>query len=123
MATDREIEAFIRDSFGSIWDIELLSALLDRPGHGASAAQLVEAMRSSELVVERSMEMLVAAGIALVDDDGALVFQPVNDAVGECARQARDFYTRFPGRVRRLIVGSRTPGLDAFADAFRLRKD
>lgn len=123
MATDREIEEFISDSFGSIWDLELLSALLERPGQAATAAALVERMRASELVVERSIETLVAAGIALVDEDGALSFSPVNDAVGNCAREARDFYARFPGRVRRLIVARQTPGLNAFADAFRLRKD
>lgn len=123
MATDQEIEDFIRDSFGSIWDLELLSALLDRPGHAATAAELVQRMRASELVVERGIETLVAAGIALVGEDGALSFHPVNDEVESCARQARDFYARFPGRVRRLIVARQAPGLNAFADAFRLRKD
>lgn len=123
MATDREIEEFIRDSFGSIWDLELLSALLDRPGHAATAAELVERMRASELVLERGIESLVAAGIAQVDERGAISLRPVNDAVEGLAREARDFYVRFPGRVRRLIVARQTPGLDAFAEAFRLRKD
>lgn len=123
MATDREIEVFIGDSFGSIWDLELLSMLLDRPGQAATTAELVERMRASELVLERSIETLVAAGLALVDEDGAITFQPVNDAIGDCARRASEFYARFPGRVRRLIVARQAPGLNAFADAFRLRKD
>ncbi|HEU4820991.1 MAG TPA: hypothetical protein VFS87_07540 [Qipengyuania sp.] len=123
MATDREIEEFIGDSFSSIWDLELLSALLDRPGHTATAGDLVERMRASELVVAQGIEALVAAGIASLDKDGGLVFSPVNDEVADHARQARDFYARFPGRVRRLIVARQAPGLNAFADAFRLRKD
>lgn len=123
MATDREIEEFIGDSFSSVWDLELLSALLDRPGNSATATDLVERMRASELVLERSIEALVTAGLAMMDETGALSFHPVNETVESLARQARDFYVRFPGRVRRLIVTRQTPGLNAFADAFRLRKD
>lgn len=123
MATERDIEDFIGDSFNSIWDLELLSALLDRPERISSSAELVERMRASELVVSRSIEALVSAGIATVDADGTLAFRPVNDQIGDCAWQAREFYSRFPGRVRRLILARQAPGLQAFADAFRLRKD
>ncbi len=123
MATDRETKEFIVDSFDSIWDLELLSALLDTPGQAATAAALVGRMRASDLVVERGIEALVAAGIASLDKDGALSFNPVNEQVAASAQQACDFYKRFPGRVRRLIVARQAPGLNAFADAFRLRKD
>lgn len=123
MATDREIEEFIGDSFTSVWDLELLSALLGLPGQSATEGELVEQMRASELVVARGIETLVAGGMASVGGDGALIFQPVNDRVAECARRACDFYGRFPGRVRRMIVARHSPGLNAFADAFRLRKD
>lgn len=123
MATDRDIEDFIGDSFSSIWDLELLSALLERPGQAATTAELVVRMRASELVVAGGIEALVTAGLASLDDDGRLLFNPVNDDVAECARAARDFYKRFPGRTRRMIVARQSPGLNAFADAFRLRKD
>lgn len=123
MATDREIEEFIGDSFTSVWDVELLAALLGRPGQRATAMELVEQMRASELVVARGIDALVAAGIATQEADGTLAFQPINDRLADCARQACDFYARFPGRVRRLIVARNAPGLNAFADAFRLRKD
>lgn len=123
MATDRDIEEFIGDSFTSVWDLELLSALLLRPGHSAMAGELVEQMRASELVVARGIQALVAAGIATLGDDGVLTFEPVNDKLAECAEQACEVYRRFPGRVRRMIVARQAPGLNAFADAFRLRKD
>ncbi len=123
MATEQDIEDFIRDSFTSIWDVELLSALIDSPGQSATAAELVEHMRASELVVTRGIEALVAAGMATLGANGALRFEPVNARVGESARHACDFYQRFPGRVRRIIVTRQAPGLNAFADAFRLRKD
>ena len=123
MATDQDIEIFIGDSFSSIWDLELLSALLEHPDLAPKSAELVERMRASELVVDRGIQALVAVGIASQDAEGRLHFQPVNETVADCARQACQFYSRFPGRTRRLIVSRQSPGLDAFANAFRLRKD
>lgn len=123
MATDRDIEEFICDSFASIWDLELLCTLLDAPDAAPKAEQLVKRMRASEQVVTQGARALAAAGMALFDDEGGLRFQPVNAEVEKLARGARNFYARFPGRTRRLIVARQSPGLNAFADAFRLRKD
>ena len=123
MATDPQIEEFISDSFSSIWDLELLSALLDHPDLALSQGDLVEKMRASELVVSQGARALASAGLASMDGDGRLQFRPINNKVEESARQACEFYRRFPGRARRLIVARQAPGLNAFADAFRLRKD
>lgn len=123
MAPEKEIEQFICDSFASVWDIELLRELLEQPENALDAADLVERMRASEQVVVQGSQTLVAAGIAVLDKDGRLRFQPVSEAIAQQAREARDFYARFPGRARRLIVAAQSPGLDAFANAFRLRKD
>jgi hypothetical protein len=123
MATDREIEEFIGDSFSSIWDLELLSALLDEPALALSHDQLIERLRASELIVSQGARSLVSAGIATTDVDGRLQFRPINLQVEQSAHDAREFYRRFPGRARRLIVARQAPGLNAFADAFRLRKD
>lgn len=123
MPTDRDIEQFISDSFASIWDLELLSVLLEQPDLALTADELVERMRASKLVVEQGIKSLVAAGMASIDSDGRLHLQPVNDEVAECARLASEFYARFPGRARRLMIARQAPGLNAFADAFRLRKD
>ena len=123
MATDEDIEQFICDSFSSIWDLELLSTAISMPAEGLKAAELVKLMRASELVVEQGMASLVAAGIVAVDREGRLQFRPVNQDVERCALRASEFYQRFPGRARRLMIARQAPGLNAFADAFRLRKD
>lgn len=123
MATDRDIENFIGESFSSIWDLELLSLMLDQPEQRSTAAELVERMRASDLVVEQGVKTLVAIGLATLDSQGRLTFSPATPQLEECARLASDFYARFPGRARRLMIGRQAPGLTAFADAFRLRKD
>ena len=114
---------FIGDSFSSVWDLELLAVLLESPEERLNSAQLVERMRASELVVTQGIKTLVTAGIASVDKGGQVQFQPANPALEGCARQASEFYRRFPGRARRLMIARQTPGLTAFADAFKLRKD
>lgn len=123
MATDPTIEQFICDSFTSIWELELLSVMLDRKGMAVTAAELVETMRASELVVEKGISTLVAIGLAETDAEGRLIFHPVNSDLEDCARRASEFYRRFPGRARRLMIGQKAPGLTAFADAFRLRRE
>lgn len=123
MATEDDIEQFICDSFSSIWDLELLSTAIEMPEDGLTAAELVDRMRASELVVEQGIGSLVAAGIASLDREGRLQFRPVNEDVERCALRANEFYQRFPGRARRLMIARQSPGLNAFADAFRLRKD
>lgn len=123
MATDRDIELFIGDSFASIWDLEVLSVLIERRERPVTPDELIERMRASDLVVEQGARSLTAAGIAVVAADGGLRFQPVSDDVAEMAKLAASFYARFPGRVRRIIVARQSPGLNAFADAFRWRKD
>lgn len=123
MPSDRDIEQFIGDSFTSIWDLELLSILVEDSARPMTADELVERMRGSDQVVAQGIRALSAAGIATVDDKGRVRFSPVSDAAEAGARQAVVFYQRFPGRARRLMIQRQAPGLSAFASAFRLRKD
>ena len=48
---------------------------------------------------------------------------PRMTSVNEVCRRAIELYARSPDKVRRLIVAQCAPGVTAFADAFRLRKD
>lgn len=123
MPTERALEDFIADTFVSVWTLELLSLLLDSSGSRFSQAELVERMRASDAVVSQGVSALVSAGIAIVDERGCVDFRPINPELEDCARQAVDFYRKFPGRARRLIISRSAPGLAAFADAFRLRKE
>jgi hypothetical protein len=123
MATDRNIEQFIGDSFSSIWDLELLSIVMAAGSRSMSASDLEKQMRGSQLVVEQGMQSLAAAGLVSLEGKDTIRFSPVNEEVAKCAREAVDFYHRFPGRARRLMISRQAPGLSAFANAFRLRKD
>ena len=123
MSTDRALEDFIADTFVSVWTLELLSLLLESSAPQLSRAELVERLRASDAVVSQGVAALVSAGLAIVDDEDRVDFRPINAELEHCARQSVDFYRKFPGRARRLIISRSAPGLAAFADAFRLRKE
>ena len=120
-STDGEILQFIRASIPSVWALELLLTL-KRERQPWSREQLVTALRASELVVSRSLDALVAAGLASIEPDGAL-FMPINQEVEQSVDEVEQLYRRRPNAVRRAIISAGASSASAFADAFKLRRD
>ena len=112
---------FIGSSFRSVWSLELL-LVLKRERRVWSHDELVSTMRASDLVVDKAVNALVAAGLATAEGSG-VIFMPINDEVAACIDQLEELYAVRPDAVRRVIVSASSSGASAFADAFRLRKD
>ena len=122
MASDDEVSRFIRSTFRSVWSLEVL-LLLKRDQRRWTDAEIVAALRASDLVVAQSLEALGAAGLVLADGPGEACYRPVSGDLAALADAAEILYRQTPDAVRRMIVSSPAGGLAAFADAFRLRKD
>lgn len=122
MASDDAISSFIRSSFRSVWSLELL-LLLKRDPRLWPRAEIVTALRASDLIVTQSLEALTAAGLVSVDEAGNAAYRPASEGAAELVDGTDALYARTPDAVRRLIVGAIPNPLAAFADAFRLRKD
>ena len=123
MPDRKELDAFIGNSFRSVWALELLKYLAENPATYHTFEELIAALRASEAVVSQSVQNLTVAGLVLVDETGRVAY---HGGLGEGARMVKAaiaLYARSPDKVRRLIVAQSTPGVTAFADAFRLRKD
>jgi hypothetical protein len=118
---DDELLSFVGASFRSVWALELI-LLLKGERRVWPRAELVAALRASELVVNNALEGLVAAGMASVDAEGA-TYLPVNQQIGECVDAVEKLYRSRPNAVRRTIVAASSSSATAFADAFKLRKD
>ncbi len=83
---------------------------------------MIAALRASNSVVSQSIASLAAVGLVVVDHDQVrlhLADQSSKDLI----QGAVNLYGKRPDKVRRLIISAASPGLTAFADAFRLRKD
>ena len=74
-------------------------------------------------MVTQSVESLAAAGLVLVEADGSACYAPGSAGLDRLVGQAEALYAKSPDAVRRMIVSAANPGITAFADAFRLRKD
>jgi DNA-binding IclR family transcriptional regulator len=123
MPDQTNLESFIGNSFRSVWAFEVLQYLADNPHSSFSAAELISALRVSDAVVSQSVENLSAAGLVVLDNDGRIGLHEASGDQAELVRAAIDLYRKSPDKVRRLIVARATPGVTAFADAFKLRKD
>lgn len=121
MIPNERLSRFISADFRSVWALELLLYLRRRSGaHGQ--AELVDALRASDLVVRRALDDLIAVGLVIVDDAGDASFVPATSVLAELTDQAQELYAKRPDAVRRMIVRAASPQLTTFADAFRLRK-
>lgn len=123
MPSDQDLASFIRSSFRSVWAIELMLHLKRSGARDWSPAELVEALRASDLVVASGLQSLVAAGLALAQEDGSVCFAPASPDIERLADATELLYAKRPDAVRRLIIAGASDGLTAFADAFRLRRD
>lgn len=123
MPDSTETLAFIRDSFRSVWSLELLLLLKSDRSRSWAPDELVERLRGSESVVRQSLDSLVAGGLVLIDGEGAACYAPASADLQRLTDQAERLYAKRPDAVRRLIVLATNDQLTAFADAFRLRKD
>ncbi len=123
MVPDQEVTQFIGSTFRSIWAIELLLHLKRQPDRNWPMADLVTAMRASELVVSNGLASLLAAGLVVQDEGGFSRYAPVSPELERLIDATEALYARKPDAVRRVIVTSATDGIAAFADAFRLKRD
>lgn len=121
---DSDTQSFITSTFTSVWALELLLQLRAEPERAFSNPELVGLLRASDVVVARSGETLLAAGLVIPEDDERLRYAPVSPELDALVERTRDLYRSRPDAVRRMIVSATTTGgISAFADAFRLRRD
>ena len=123
MPESAETIGFIRGCFRSVWSLELLLLLKSDPDREWAADELVGHLRSSEVIVRQSIESLVACGLLVIQENGAVRFLPASADLERLVVNSERLYGKKPDAVRRLIVLSSNDQLTAFADAFRLRKD
>jgi hypothetical protein len=123
MPSEEAVSSFIRATFRSVWALELLCFLRQEREHSLSHEKMVTGLRGSDLVVTQSVHALTAAGLVIAEVDGSARYSPASEELDQLVEQAAALYAKSPDAVRRTIVAAASPGITAFADAFRLRKD
>jgi hypothetical protein len=123
MVSEPLLQSFIASSFRSVWALEVLKHLAANRDSTFSDSDLIDQLRVSDVVVSNSVAALAAGGLILIDSDGRIRFGVLDPGQLELVDAAIDLYRTSPDKVRRMIVSGAAPGITAFADAFRLRKE
>ena len=123
MRSKQEVASFISATFRSVWALELLCFLRQNRDRCLAHGEMVSGLRGSDLVVTQSVEALAAAGLVLAEAEGSARYAPASDDLDALVARAEALYATSPDAVRRMIVSAANPGITAFADSFRLRKD
>ena len=123
MPARQELADFIRHHFRSVWSLEVLLFLKRNADNAWEEEQLVEALRASQAVISTSLEVLLAGGLIVREEDSVARYAPASDDLRRLVDDTQSLYATKPDAVRRLIVSSPASGISAFADSFRLRRD
>lgn len=119
MTSREELADFIRSSFRSVWSLELLLVIKREP-RSWTIAEIVAALRASELVVTKCIESLTTAGLVSPESDQEIRFLPATNDLRKLVEEAEALYSKQPDAVRRLIIASSSGfSLTDFANAFR----
>jgi hypothetical protein len=121
MTNEQEVTRFVRSTFRSAWSVELLLVIKGEPDRSWAPVELVARLRASDLVVTRGLEELLAGGLILIDGTGAARYRPLSADLDRLVEETATLYAKSSDAVRRIIVSRAS--VNAFADAFRLRKD
>jgi hypothetical protein len=119
---DDRLAEFIATSFGSVWSLETLLFLRRERHRSWSAIELVQQLRSSDVVVTESVDRLVMSGLLIMEEDGAVRYAPASEDLEQLTGALEAEYGKAPTTVRRLIIQTPLGKLRSFADAFKVTK-
>lgn len=123
MASRDDVEEFVRATFRSVWALELLCMLRNSRDRSLSHREMVDGLRASDFVVTQSLDNLSTVGLVSREKDESARYCPAHADADRLVEQTVELYAKSPNAVRRIIASASNPGLTAFANAFRLRKD
>jgi len=123
MPSGEELGEFLTSSFQSVWTLETLLLMAGEPSRCWSHADLVAALRASDLIVEKAIGELEALGLLAPERDDCVRYCPASPDLATLVAAAQQLYARSPGSVRRLIAGAGRSSVTAFAEAFRFRRE
>ncbi|HEY3811747.1 MAG TPA: hypothetical protein VGL66_00855 [Caulobacteraceae bacterium] len=118
--SDQAIFDFARNAVGSVWALELMLLLRRTAPKAWTPQALVGEMRASAAIVDASLARLETAGLLHRDDD-LLTFAPASAALTTLCDALEEKYRTSPVLLINAIASPAKSGLQALADAFRLK--
>jgi hypothetical protein len=120
---DETLSDFLRQNIRSIWNVELLLLLHRQSGRPWQQAELVRELRASDVVVSEGTASLRQAGLILAEADDTIRYCPASATLDRLVQQLDRVYRERPTAVTKALFSAPSSSLQAFSDAFRLKKD
>ena len=119
---DNGLIEFVRTSVRSVWALELLFFLRLHRGKTWTTDRLVLEQRSSERAVRDALDGFVRVGLVR-QAESTFVYEPASPELEKLVSRLAEIYAERPTAVIRMIAAAPEDRLQAFLDAFRLKKD
>lgn len=117
------VDRFIRDEIDSVPHLEALLLLWRSAPSPRSAAQIAEQLYIAPAEGAAIAEDLYRRGLFARDPAGRFFYDTASDQRNSLLEAVDATYRRELIRISGIIHSKASPGVRAFADAFRLRKD
>lgn len=116
---------FVHSSVDSVEQVLVLLALQSQPERRFTIAELTKELRSVESSIERRLRDLYAKNVLQppAKGDSTHCYRPTSEKVAAVIDVLAKAYRERPSRVIELIYSRPPQAIQAFADAFKFRKD
>lgn len=119
---EADILNFVRTSIGSVWALEMLLLVGDRPERVWQREELVRELRSSPAAVAGAALVLERAGLVARDSERGCRYRPASPELDHLGELVRKIYAAKPATVIGAIFESSDDKLRAFAQAFKFKE-
>lgn len=119
-----ELIEFVAGAIDSVEQVHVLMALQADPVRGWTVAELTRELRSVESSIQRRLEDLYSKNVLLRPASGDPIrYMAANPKAEACIGLLAKSYRERPTRLIELIYSRPPAAIQAFADAFKFRKD
>jgi hypothetical protein len=106
----------------SVWALELLLVLKRDPARLWLAGELIQELRSSQVVVSDALGSLAAAGVIVEQEPGRYRYHTASADIDAIVSALQQLYAVKPAAVIRAIVSTPNRKLKLLSDAFKFKK-
>jgi hypothetical protein len=114
---------FVRRFIKSVWTLDLLVLVRRQRERSWTPDALAGELRGNRALVQDVLSGLVAAGLLVVEADGAYRYRPANPELDGIAAEVERHYVERPLALIKAIASAPNEKIQSFADAFRFKKD
>jgi hypothetical protein len=118
-----ELRHFVRDTFRSVWALELLLLMCADPGRVWSADELNLELRGSRTLVDEILTRLQQRGLVKEEPEKRYRYEPATLRLRELVQELQTAYAERPLAVLKAIFTAPNERIQTFADAFKVKKD